>query len=52
MLGSSSTPGKIKWVLSGPGGIVPNPVMDDSLVLEYIKHKWSETFVFSLNDRL
>ncbi|XP_061958622.1 methyl-CpG-binding domain-containing protein 7-like isoform X1 [Populus nigra] len=52
MLDASSIPAKIKWVLSGPGGIVWNPFMDDSLVPEFIKQKWSETFVFSIIDRL
>ncbi|XP_011041948.1 PREDICTED: methyl-CpG-binding domain-containing protein 7-like [Populus euphratica] len=52
MLDPSSIPSKIKWVLSGPGGIVWNPFMDDSLVPEFIKQKWSETFVFSIIDRL
>uniref|UniRef100_A0A2K1Z1T9 MBD domain-containing protein n=1 Tax=Populus trichocarpa TaxID=3694 RepID=A0A2K1Z1T9_POPTR len=52
MLDPSSIPAKIKWVLSGPGGIVWNPFMDDSLVPEFIKQKWSETFVFSIIDRL
>lgn len=52
MLDPSSIPAKIKWVLSGPGGIVWNPFMDDHLVPEFIKQKWSETFVLSIIDRL
>ncbi|KAF9675318.1 hypothetical protein SADUNF_Sadunf09G0019500 [Salix dunnii] len=52
MLDPSSIPGKIKWVLTGPGGIVWNPFMDDYLVPEFIKQKWSETFVLSIIDRL
>lgn len=51
MLNFSIPPAKIKWVLNGLGGNVWSPLMDDALVPESIKQKWSETLVLTLNDR-
>ncbi|KDP44194.1 hypothetical protein JCGZ_05661 [Jatropha curcas] len=43
-------PAKIKWVLS-PVGNIWRSFSEDTLVPEAVKHKWSETFIRSLNDR-
>ncbi|GAV57883.1 MBD domain-containing protein [Cephalotus follicularis] len=50
MLDFTRPPAKVKWVLSGPGGNMWNAFMGESLVPEYVKQKWSETFVISIQD--
>ncbi|XP_061372549.1 methyl-CpG-binding domain-containing protein 7-like [Gastrolobium bilobum] len=45
----SEPPTKVSWVLSGPGGFW-SPFVDDSMVPESEKLKWSEAFVLSIND--
>ncbi|TKY48445.1 Methyl-CpG-binding domain-containing protein 7 [Spatholobus suberectus] len=42
-------PAKVSWVLSGPGGFW-SPFLDDSIVPESEKLKWSEAFVQSVHD--
>ncbi|KAK7402172.1 hypothetical protein VNO78_14226 [Psophocarpus tetragonolobus] len=42
-------PPKVSWVLSGPGGVW-SPFLDDSIVQESEKLKWSEAFVLSIHD--
>ncbi|KAE9587926.1 putative DNA-binding domain-containing protein [Lupinus albus] len=44
----SKPPAKVKWVLSGSGGCW-NPFLDDSIVPDSEKLKWSEAFVQSIN---
>ncbi|XP_019436228.1 PREDICTED: methyl-CpG-binding domain-containing protein 7-like isoform X2 [Lupinus angustifolius] len=44
----SKPPAKVKWVLSGSGGCW-NPFLDDSIVPDSEKLKWSEAFVLSIN---
>eukprot|EP00257_Ricinus_communis_P023307 XP_015583251.1 methyl-CpG-binding domain-containing protein 7 isoform X3 [Ricinus communis] len=41
-------PVRIKWVL-GPRGNAWSPLIDDTRILESVKHKWFETFVWTLN---
>ncbi|KAK9998548.1 hypothetical protein SO802_018151 [Lithocarpus litseifolius] len=48
---SASPPEKINWVLSGPGGLIWSAFMDESIVPESEKQKWSETFITTLQDR-
>ncbi|KAG8655347.1 methyl-CpG-binding domain-containing protein 7 isoform X3 [Manihot esculenta] len=45
-----SPPAKVKWVLS-PGGSIWSPFIDDTLVEDSLKQKWSETFQWILNPR-
>uniref|UniRef100_A0A0R0J277 MBD domain-containing protein n=1 Tax=Glycine max TaxID=3847 RepID=A0A0R0J277_SOYBN len=42
-------PAKVSWVLSGPGGFW-SPSLDDSIVPESEKLKWSEAFVLSIHN--
>ncbi|KAM1205558.1 hypothetical protein ACFX13_006449 [Malus domestica] len=42
-------PAKVNWVLGGPGGNMWNAFMDDSKVPDFVKQKWSETFVSSVS---
>lgn len=42
-------PTKVSWVLAGPGGLW-NPFLDDSLVPESEKLKWSKAFITSINE--
>jgi hypothetical protein len=48
---SASPPAKINWVLSGSGGLIWSAFMDESIVPESEKQKWSETFITALQDR-
>ncbi|KAL4610424.1 hypothetical protein ACB092_08G048800 [Castanea dentata] len=48
---SASPPEKINWVLSGPGGLIWSAFMDESIVPESEKQKWSETFITTFQDR-
>ncbi|GMN24328.1 hypothetical protein TIFTF001_000508 [Ficus carica] len=43
-------PSTINWVLAGPGGDMWSPFVDDLMVPEPVKQKWSETFISSLHD--
>ncbi|KAK7261446.1 hypothetical protein RIF29_27758 [Crotalaria pallida] len=45
----SKPPAKVKWVLSGSGGGW-NPFLDDSIVPDSEKMKWSEAFALSIHD--
>ncbi|KAL5156907.1 Reticulon-like protein B11 [Glycine soja] len=42
-------PAKVSWVLSSPGGFW-SPFLDDSIVPESEKLKWSKAFVLSIHD--
>ncbi|KAL2332109.1 hypothetical protein Fmac_019690 [Flemingia macrophylla] len=42
-------PAKVSWVLSSPGGFW-SPFVNDSIVSESERLKWSEAFVQSIND--
>ncbi|KAI4334496.1 hypothetical protein L6164_019179 [Bauhinia variegata] len=48
MLEYSSPPAKIKWVLSGSGGAW-SPFLNNSVVPESVKLKWSKAFILSTN---
>lgn len=43
-------PSTINWVLAGPGGDMWSPFVDDLMVPEPVKQKWSDTFISSLHD--
>lgn len=45
----SRPPEKVTWVLSGPGGFW-SPFVDDSIVPESEKLKWSEAFILSIHN--
>ncbi|MED6181843.1 methyl-CpG-binding domain-containing protein [Stylosanthes scabra] len=45
----AAPPEKVTWVLSGPGGFW-SPFVDDSIVSESEKLKWSEAFVLSIHN--
>ncbi|EXC35060.1 Methyl-CpG-binding domain-containing protein 7 [Morus notabilis] len=47
---SAFPPSTMNWVLAGPGGDMWTPFIGESMVLESVKQKWSETFISSLND--
>lgn len=44
-----SPPSSVNWVLAGPAGDTWNPQLDELVVPESTKQKWSEKFISSLN---